>query len=239
MKLGPITLGLVLWLSATAAWPQVTPTSSEMSQPPPRFQETEFARQRGLSPSQTVTPVPDPTVLTTQQLNREIASITEQFKIRLDAMDKAIVLLQDLANRAPTVAVVNQMLTDLEKLVDEKFAGRDKALSAALDAQKLSVTDQNKANSEAALKTENFFNKEIDGLKQRIDEVRSQQQEAAGQREGATWIWGLLGGLITGLIGIFGILIPFIMSMMKKTVVPPVEIRYVENGTTTHKRGQT
>jgi hypothetical protein len=47
-------------------------------------------------------PVPDPTVLTTQQLQRELASLKEVVFTRLDGMDKAISLFNDNITRVPT-----------------------------------------------------------------------------------------------------------------------------------------
>jgi hypothetical protein len=70
-------------------------------------------------------PVPDPTVLTTQQLQLAISSQRDLFETRLDAMDKAIILLQEMANRSPTVGEVyvqfGTKIDNIEKRLDHKY----------------------------------------------------------------------------------------------------------------------
>src|SRR5579859_5246367 len=119
-------------------------------------------------------PVPDPTVLTTQQLQREIGTSRELvealasgmqrvFETRLDAMDKAIQLLQAETDRAP--ARIVQVVDHLRSVHDEKFRSIDKqflerdtrteqtsrdskvAVDAALQAAKEAVGEQNKSNA--------------------------------------------------------------------------------------------
>jgi hypothetical protein len=123
------------------------------------------------------TPVPDPTVLTTQQLTREIAASRELIETRLDAMDKAIALGK--ANADAQVlkipCLIRARFDELRRLTDEKFKGvetqfkeRDeradkiaelgqKALEAALSAAK-----------EAVGKTEMSFTKQIDATAEQI-----------------------------------------------------------------------
>jgi len=128
-------------------------------------------------------PIPDPTVLTTQQLYREVAALREVVSTRLDAMDRAIVLLQAVANRSPTPGEIDLDLKSFKMLVDEKFAGmlnralerfntvdvrfterevrseresRDNkvAVDAAFAAQKEAASEQNKSNTLAISKSE-------------------------------------------------------------------------------------
>lgn len=70
-------------------------------------------------------PIPDPTVMTTQQLSSAIASQRDLVETRLSAMDKAIVLLQDIANRSPTIAEVwgihETRFDSIEKRLDHKY----------------------------------------------------------------------------------------------------------------------
>jgi len=117
------------------------------------------------------TPVPDPTILTTQQLVREIAASREileaKYDTRLAAMDTATELNKSATDKIPHM--IDEKICQLRKLNDEKFAGvekqfmeRDtrtdkiaelgqKALEAALSAAK-----------EAVGKTEVSFTKQID-----------------------------------------------------------------------------
>lgn len=70
-------------------------------------------------------PIPDPTVMTTLQLENAITSQRDVFETRLAAMDKAIILLQEMANRSPTIGEVfgihGTKLESLEKRLDHKY----------------------------------------------------------------------------------------------------------------------
>lgn len=125
-------------------------------------------------------PVPDPTVLTTQQLLREIGLSREIIETRLNGMDKAIELLQAATDRQPTV--IAAAVSDLQELHEEKFrsievqfrerdtrtdqTSRDSkvAVDAALSAQVKSVDAQNISNALAIAKSEAGFTKQIDQI---------------------------------------------------------------------------
>src|SRR4051812_29940910 len=70
-------------------------------------------------------PIPDPTVLTTQQIYNAVASLRDVMDVRLCAMDKAVQLLQETANRKPTIGEVEGVhrtkIENLEKRVDHKY----------------------------------------------------------------------------------------------------------------------
>lgn len=137
------------------------------------------------------TPVPDPTVLTTQQLYRAIQSSRDIIETRLSGMDKAIELLQKSTDKVPQM--VKDSVSQLQDLHDEKFTSTQSALSAvkegierqfaerdtrteqtskdskvavdaALQAAKEAVAEQNKSNSLAMSKSENAFTKQIDQI---------------------------------------------------------------------------
>jgi hypothetical protein len=126
------------------------------------------------------TPVPDPTILTTQQLYREIAASREiieanigKIETRLEGMDKATELNKAATDKIPEL--IAEKICQLRKLCDEKFESiaiqfreRDiradkiaelgqKALEAALSAAK-----------EAVGKTEIAFTKQIDSTSEQI-----------------------------------------------------------------------
>lgn len=137
------------------------------------------------------TPRPDPTLLTTQQLLRELASLREVIETRLAAMDRATELLSATVNRTPTqiqteIAHVRELIQEklgsLGGSAEEKFKSielqfeeRDvrtnqaatasaQALAAALQAAKEAVFEQAQAAAKAADKTELSFTKQIDLL---------------------------------------------------------------------------
>jgi hypothetical protein len=126
------------------------------------------------------TPVPDPTILTTQQLTREIAASREIIETRLNAMDTATSLNKEATDKIPLI--IDKMIGQLEKVMDEKFESIDKqfkerdvrteqtqkdskvAVDAALQAAKEAVGEQNKSNALANAKMETAFTKQIDQI---------------------------------------------------------------------------
>src|SRR6185503_9141316 len=87
-------------------------------------------------------PRPDPSVLTTQQLLREISAVRELFEIELTGQsetsnarfegitarfqenDKAIRLLQDISDKFP--ARIDEKITALKEVHEERFASIQK-----------------------------------------------------------------------------------------------------------------
>jgi hypothetical protein len=133
----------------------------------------------GQAPSPTV-PVPDPTLLTTAQVQREINTLKELVFARLDGMDKAVDTFNEGITRVPTDT--DKQIQHLRELHDEKFrsiatqfserdtrteqTSRDSkvAVDAALQAAKEAVGEQNKSNSLANAKMETAFTKQIDTI---------------------------------------------------------------------------
>jgi len=134
-------------------------------------------------------PVPDPTLLTTAQLNAAIGNLEARVNIRLEGMDKAtdLRLVEILKIPADTARLIGHLRELLEAMIEEKasnsaimFQGIDKqflerdvrtanektasasALDAALKAAKELGELTNKATAEAATKTEASFTKQID-----------------------------------------------------------------------------
>jgi hypothetical protein len=123
-------------------------------------------------------PTPDPTVLTTQQLIREISSMREILEARMDGTDKAILQLQRQVEHGRTE--VQDKVGHLQELHEEKFksiaiqfAERDTrteqmsrdskvAVDAALQAAKEAVGEQNKSSALAIAKSESATTKQID-----------------------------------------------------------------------------
>jgi uncharacterized membrane protein YfhO len=136
-------------------------------------------------------PVPDPTLLTTQQLYREIsivresvdesvASVKSVLETRLSAMDHANDLLQASTDKIPSQ--IDERIGQLREVTSEKFksiatqfterdirteqTARDSkvAVDAALQAAKEAVGEQNKSNALAIAKSEATFTKQIDQI---------------------------------------------------------------------------
>ena len=136
-------------------------------------------------------PVPDPTVLTTQQLQREIAASRDLLDVKIDglrsvidtrlsAADQTITLLRFRVDQIPEN--IHQAIERTQELRDEKFKSiaiqflerdtrteqqsRDAkvAVDAALQAAKEAVGEQNKSNAMAIAKSEATFTKQIDQI---------------------------------------------------------------------------
>lgn len=126
-------------------------------------------------------PIPDPSVLTTEQLRRELDKLQELIYSRMDAMERAAEVLDENVNRQPTI--LDREMDKLNLLTAERFnsiavqfkerdvrTDQDKlaattAVNAALQAQKEAAGASNISNSAAIAKSEAGFTKEIDAIK--------------------------------------------------------------------------
>lgn len=156
-------------------------------------------------------PSPDPTLLTTAALMREVAALRELieaksagqygiFEARFEGMDRAVRLLQTIFDRIP--AEIEARVSGLKTLHEEKFSSiqiqfterdtraeqtsRDSktAVDAALQAAKEAVGKQNEASDRAILKSEGSTSKEIDGLKTLINDVKDRLNRIEGEGRG-------------------------------------------------------
>lgn len=141
-----------------------------------------------------VRPIPDPTTITSmvieaakQEMRRELQAAREILEARLDASDKAIVLLQTTQDRIPGHVI--QQISHLESLMEQRFKTEgerfrgisvqfselDKrmdqaatstkiAVDAALQAQKEAVAAQNANIAQAMARIEATATKQIEQL---------------------------------------------------------------------------
>lgn len=150
---------------------------------------------------------PDPSVLTTEAVTRaaraerdyvdgQIAVLSE----RLDGIDKATVVLNEIVTRVPTetqreVGRLEQLTRELFRSVDQRFTERDAraqreaelsatAVAAALEAQKSAAEQQTKfsqlaidkserSTAETIQKLAQLFSTEGRGLAEKIDDVKN------------------------------------------------------------------
>lgn len=127
----------------------------------------------------------DPTAATASLLLREIANLKDNIAVRLDAMDKAMILFQENLTRVPTDVQKevghlrefhDQMFADIhaqlkersDRRKSEKKAAED-ALAAALQAQKELALAQDTANAAAITKSQDATDKQVDGIKAMVD----------------------------------------------------------------------
>jgi hypothetical protein len=179
----------------------------------------------------TLLPNPDPTVLTTQQLQREILSVREILEARLNGMDKALTLLQASVDKSPTIAEINAKFTEKFESIQTQFKERDTrteqtakdskvAVDAALQAAKEAVGEQNKSSALAIAKSETSTTKQIDGIVSLIASGTKAQDDKLGdvkdrlgaienRRKGASDGWGY----IVGAIGLLCVVIGTVLSI--------------------------
>jgi hypothetical protein len=129
-------------------------------------------------------PVPDPTVLTTEALRRDMNAMRETIDARREGakderglltmvraeVDKEVEHLRKLHDNIASERNKSFELQIKERDVRaEKTAASDKsALDAALQAAEKAVGKQNEAFSEATKKSEEAFTKQLDGLAKNI-----------------------------------------------------------------------
>jgi len=181
------------------------------------------------------TPTPDPTVLTTQNLRREISGLRELIEARLDGMDKAMVLLHIIVTEK-FPATVDDAVGRLESLHNEKFnsikiqfAERDTrteqtsrdskvAVDAALQAAKEAVGEQNKSSALAIAKSEASTTKQIDqigltigamskGFDDKIVDLKDRVNGMENRGQGQSQMWGYVVGAVGILIAIASVVI--------------------------------
>jgi len=180
-------------------------------------------------PVQIVRPDPDPTLLTTENLRREIANLKDQVDTRIDLNDEAIKLARIATDKAVN-DVYKLILANIETLasvtaqrfesISIQFAERDKrteqlsladktAIAAALQAQKEAAGAQNESNAASVTKQEAAFTKLLDqnqalwtsGLASLTTQLND-LKSSRDRGEGASTGKGDLWGFIVGAAGI-------------------------------------
>jgi hypothetical protein len=182
-------------------------------------------------------PVPDPTVLTTQQLLRELNSLREVLVARMDGYDKAITLLQAFTDRQPTIAEVVAQFTEKFRGIETQFKERDLrteqsakeakvAVDAAFSAQKEAVAEQNKSAAAAIAKSEAATTKQIDAIvlllqanSKAADEKNDDLKGRITSIEGRGQAYSQGFGWIATSVGIVAAVIGAIIAVFFKTGV--------------------
>ena len=160
----------------------------------------------------TTAPIPDPTVLTTQQLLREILSARELLESKIITTGEAIFHLQHLHEEK--FKSVEKQFIERDTRTESTQKDSKVAIDAALKAAKEAVEEQNKSNAMAIAKSEASFTKQIDqilvlvstlgkGIDDKIEDIKSRVQTIEGHKQGANEVWGYViaafGLLVAGL----------------------------------------
>lgn len=118
----------------------------------------------------------DPTALTTDALQREIAQVRELLETKIGANDRVIAI---------TYAAVERQLAFLESQRQEQKADTKQAVDAALAAAKeaVTITANNTKEQIAALSTS--FATTMSALSDKLDDVKSSVGDLGGMKKGA------------------------------------------------------
>ena len=122
-------------------------------------------------------PVPDPTKLTTDAVALAKVEIEKLFNVKLEVIEEKFIG------------------------VKTEFAMRDIALAAAFKAAEAQVKQQNESNTLAIDKAGTAFTKQIDGLDEKIADLKERVSELSGRN------WSTVGAYIVGAIGIAALIV--------------------------------
>lgn len=170
-------------------------------------------QDRAIAQYQPAIPVPDPTTLTRHQIEEVKAELTVQINdkiealknviiARMDAKDKADVILADNVNRVPTLldreigsltALIDVKISALQKIEEQDKIAAATAVSAALEAAKESVIAQNLTNAAESTKSEATTSKQIADLQALFSvQTNSTTDKIAAGNERLTRLEGLI-----------------------------------------------
>lgn len=130
-------------------------------------------------------PIPDPTKLTTDAVDRAKGELD----IRLHSL--------------------RELLDQKFVGVATEFTMRDIALAAAFKAAEAAVKQQNESNTLAADKAATAFTKQIDNLDEKINNLKEQMVHITAGN------WSAVGGYLVGAIGIIAITVTIASHLMK------------------------
>ena len=158
-------------------------------------------------------PVPDPSFLTTQALEREINHLVTLFNSQLDMLRVEIVTHKELV----TQSFVEKDLRD-----NQRFDAQSKALDAARIAADLAVQAALVAAEKAVSKAEIAAEKRFDTVSEKVDDARtitsetiasiqSQIASITGRGAGGTAVWGY----VIGAVGIIIAVVTFANALFK------------------------
>ena len=160
-------------------------------------------------------PVPDPTVLTTAALVREVEALKELIELRFDAQSTLIQAKLDALDR-----LYDSKIGSIQQQAEQRAKDSSLAIDAALKAAKEAVGAQNESNTKAIAKSEGSVDKQLDAigvivktatasidsrlteLKDRITAMENRSIGAGGQRQDTQQGWSFLFGVIGSIVAV-------------------------------------
>jgi hypothetical protein len=160
-------------------------------------------------------PVPDPTLLTTAALDREISHLRELVQAERKADVSQIRALEQAhidhhksldRLRDSQHSLVLAHIAALKELLNEALAARDQALSAALSAAKEATSKAEASTTKQVEGQGQRFEVEIKAIKDQLNDVKTNSGTSSGRVAGKEYAWGImiLGAmLLAAIVGIF------------------------------------
>ena len=136
-------------------------------------------------------PVPDPTKLTTDAVAFLKEDLLSTIGLRFEGL--------------------KELLAEKFRGVSTEFAMRDIALAAAFKAAEAAVKQQNESNTLAIDKAGTAFTKQIDGLDEKINDLKERMSQLAQRNYSA------LGGYLVGVLGIVSIVVTIVVIIIMKS----------------------
>lgn len=163
-------------------------------------------------------PVPDPTVLTTEQLHREIAAATRLMEARIAAAEEANAIR--FLNIEREFALVENRR--VEQKVDTKTA-----VDAALQAAKSAVNEQTVAQEKAITKSETAaaeqskqqyatFNASLKAVTDKVDDLKDRVATIEAIKIGSTEVRSNGQASLAAIVGVVGAIIAILALVMAR-----------------------
>lgn len=125
-------------------------------------------------------PVPDPTVLTTQQIFNSIAALRDVIDVRLAGMDQAVDLLQQAANRKPTIGELEARFEEKFRAICMVLSERERRDAALVAANQTAVIKAEVATNDSLSQLQALFQSSIGGLNGQVQDLKSRLDRGEG-----------------------------------------------------------
>lgn len=157
---------------------------------------------------QQIVPVPDPTILTTQSLFREIAALKELVSAQIAATANIFEerIKQVIARTDEIFARIDVQFIERDKRTEQLSIASSTAIAAALQAAKEAVGAQNTSNAISITKSEtsmleslrqlrDLFQADSRATNDKINDIKSRIDKGEGKNTGVSTVWAsVLGG---------------------------------------------
>ena len=152
-------------------------------------------------------PIPDPTILTTQQLTIAIASLKELTETRIEALEKQI--SERFSRGDERFKAIGVQFTERDIRNEQATRLTQDSFSTALQSFRDLVNEQTRSSSVAIAKAEAATDKQLSGLDGKISDLKDRLTIIEGKSLGQSGLFAMMIGgvsLVLGIIAIFAFL---------------------------------